>query len=154
MRQNPNKFTDGNVAYQWRAKTAPIRMGSLQEWWRCKRIYIMGEYFSEHKLRMNVFFNRELASQETITFDPSDFVEDTTWGSQATWGAQDVWGGAIDGRDYQMSYAPARQKVQSISFEFLEIPGTEPGRSFELTELALYWAPMSGLGRLAAVRRK
>lgn len=153
-RQNSSKFTDGGVAYKFRAKTAPIRIDSLQQWWRVKRIYVLGEYFSSHSLRMNLFFNREAASFETVTWTPSDFIEDSKWGDEATWGGDDVWGGPLDSRDYQMSYAPSRQKVQSISLEFEEIPGTEPGRSFELTELAFRWAPKSGLGRLDAARRK
>lgn len=154
MRQSTTRYTDGNVAYRLRAKTAPIRFGGLQEYWRCKRLYILGEIFSAHSLRINVWFNRERAPQETITFASSEFIEDSTWGSEDVWGGGDVWGGEIDARDYQMSYALARQKCQSVSFEFEEVPGEEPGRSFELTELALLWGRMSGLGRLGPTRRK
>jgi hypothetical protein len=154
MTQSTTSYTDGGSAYRLRAKTAPIRMGGLQEYWRCKRLYILGERFSEHSLRTDVWFNRERAPQETVIFTPADFIDDGTWGSEATWGADDTWGGDIDSGDYQMSYGLARQKCQSVTFEFTEIPGAEPGRSFELTELALLWGSMGGLGRLASARRK
>jgi hypothetical protein len=154
FRQNSDKYTDGNTAYKLRLKTGPIRIDDLQNFWRCKRVYVLAEYFSSHKLRMNTWFNRELAPRETEIFDPLDFISDEKWGDNDFWGAGAVWGGDIDSRDYQFSYAPATQKCQSVSFEFEEIPGTEAGRAFELTELALMWAPMQGLGRLEAARRK
>lgn len=154
MLQSTDRYDDAGVAYRLRLRTGPLRFAGLQEWWRCKRIYLLGEYFSEHSLRMDVWFNREGAPRESVTFEPSDFVDDSTWGDDATWGASEVWGGDVDSRDYQVSYAPETQKAQSISLEFTELPGAEPGRSFELAELAMLWAPMQGLGRLADARRK
>lgn len=153
-RQNPERYKDGNVAYKFRGKTGPIRGEGLQQLWRCKRIYLLGEYFSEHSLRMNVWFNREAAPRESVTFEPEDFIDDSRWGDDPTWGDSEVWGGQLDGRDYQVSYGLESQKAQSISLEFEEIPGAEPGRSFELTELAMLWARMPGLGRLADARRR
>jgi hypothetical protein len=153
-RQNAGVYKDGNVAYKFRGKTGPIRLEGLQQLWKCKRIYLLGEYFSEHSLRMSVWFNREAAPRESVTFEPSDFIGDSRWGDDALWGDSEVWGGALDSRDYQVSYGLETQKNQSISLEFEEIPGAEPGRSFELTELAMVAAPMSGLGRLADARRK
>ena len=129
-------------------------MGGLQERWRCKRLYILGARFSNHKLRVNVHRDRLGAAAETVTFDEADFISADAWGDQATWGGDSLWGGDVNGNDYQVSYGLATQKCQSVSFEFVEIPGTEPGRSFELAEIALLWGPMSGLARLDSSRRK
>lgn len=155
MVQNPLKFKDGNVPFRLRARTGPLRIDGLQGRWRCKRIYLLGEYFSEHSLRLNLFFDRETAPRESVLFEPADFIDVSTWGDNATWGSGETWGGALEGRDYQVSYAPARQKCQSLSLEFVELPGQESGKSLELSELGLrYGQEREGMAGLPANRRK
>lgn len=150
--QDATNYRDGNRPYVFKARTAPIRMGGLQEFWRARLLLVVGEYFTAHKFKVDAYFNRDRFPRYSETKDPSDFIDTATWGDQATWGADNVWGG--DGRDYQMDFRLHPQKCQTISFEFTEIPDSaNNGQSFQLTELALEWAPLPGLGRLASTRK-
>lgn len=151
---NKEKFTDGTSTYAFRLKTGPLRPEQLQGEFLCRRVYILGEYYSDHQVKISIYKNRGLAPNDEKTFDVSDFIDSDTWGDQATWGADDVWGGT--GADYQFSYAPADIVYQSLNVEITEVPDTVPGRSFELTELALEWSPMkrsSSAARLGNARR-
>lgn len=154
MLQSKEKYTDGNVVYRLKAKTGPLRVEGLQGRWAIKRFYLLLTYFSGHSLLMNLWYNRDKAPRASVVFKPEEFLNLAEWGDGSEWGSDPVWGGAVDGRDYQVSYAPPIQKVQSISLEFIEQPGAEPGKSFELAELSLMWRPLQGLGHLAPAKRK
>lgn len=150
--QDETNYRDGNRPYVFKARTAPIRMGGLQEYWRCGELHVLGEHFTPHKLQVDAYYNRDTYPRYTETKDPADFIDDATWGSQATWGADNVWGG--DGRDYRMSFKLHPQKCEAISFEFTEVPDSmSNGQSFQLTELAILWAPLRGMGKLPASRK-
>lgn len=148
--QNEDVFTDGGGPFRLKFLTAPLRVGGLQEYWRCRRVYLLGDYKNDHELFVKVFRNRDGYAVEEFTWDVSNFINTSTWGSQATWGADDFWGGS-DTREYQMSHRLKVQKYQTVQFEIVETKNT--GEGYNLTELALEWAPMRNLARLPSARR-
>lgn len=146
------EYTDAGVPYSMRLRCAPIRPEFLQGWWYLRAFQVLGDYRSPHKLKVSVYYDRETAPAETYTWDPSTVISTDYWGDNATWGAGSYWGGTAGGKDYQHEHAPKRNLCQSVSLEFEDVPGTNPGASFELTELAILYRPWSGTSRLPATR--
>jgi hypothetical protein len=147
-------FTDAGSTYPFTMRTGPLRLTDcLQAFARMYKFQLLGTYASAHSLVIDLFYDRDTAPYETITWDPSTVIVESTWGSDATWGSGDFWGGTRDGANYQFEHKPRRQKFSTIRFQFSMIPGTTPGAGYELTELALVVGVKPGLQRHAATRK-
>jgi hypothetical protein len=147
-------FTDAGSTYDFRLRTGRLRLTDcLQDFARLRKFMVLGTYRSPHLLLVDLFYDRDTAPYESITWDPATVIETSTWGSDATWGSGDFWGGSRDGATYQFEHKPMRQKFSTISFQFSMIPGTTPGAGYELTELALQCGVKPGLQRLGATRK-
>ncbi len=160
--RNTATFTDGGTVYAWKFRTAPIRpffwspASSVQGMFKMLKYILLGDYVSPHLLKVSLYYNRELTAYETFNWDPHTVIDTTLWGeSGIIWGQPGmIWGGSRNPNEYQLEKAPKRTKAQTISFEFEEIPGENPGASAELTELLLTMAPFpSGHARIAATRK-
>jgi hypothetical protein len=147
------EYTDAGVSFSMRVRTAPIRPEHLQGWWKVIAVAVLGDYRSLHKLKVSLYYDRDEAPAETFTWDPSTVVSTDVWGDGALWGDGAFWGGAAGGGEYQFAHRPRRSKCQTIRFEFEDIPGTSPGASYELTELAFVYRDWGGLARLPATRK-
>lgn len=155
-RQSLVNWTDGGVPFSLHMRTAPIRPPELgiQEHWRLRRAMVLGDYYSPHELSMGLIYDRDDFASETVRFVPADVLNLSTWGEDGrTWGETGyLWGGS-GSREYQFELRVARQKCETVAFDFYDIPGATPGAGYELTELALEWAPKSGLTKQPATRK-
>jgi hypothetical protein len=151
-KREPGYYFDAGAPYKLKAKTAQLKLkNSLQGFWRVRKLLVLGDYVSAHRLKVKVFYNQENAPYEEIVFDTADVISTSTWGSDATWGSGDFWGGNRNGRTYQFERKLKRQKCQTISFEFSDIGST--GGSYEISEIALEVGLIPGPARLATVRK-
>ncbi len=154
--RNTSLYTDAGVSYKFKFRTAPLHLkDELQGFWRCRKLGVLGEYKSSHRLQVGVYYNRDEAPFEVFEWLPDDVLELGTWGSEATWGeVGTLWGGSLGSRDYRFTHRLKRQKCETIRFEFEDLStGAVPGASFELAELNLEVGLRTGIGRLAAVRK-
>jgi hypothetical protein len=147
--------TDAGVPYRLRFRLAPIRIeDTIQGSWLCRKVMAIGEYRSPHELEVRVFRNRETWPNQIITWQPDLRMGQTVWGSETVWGdPTSVWGGIARSNEYSFDRKLRARKVSTISFEVSDIPGSPPGASYELTELALEMYPHSGLARMPATRK-
>ncbi len=146
--------SDAGVAFQLKFRTAPLRLTDLQGFWRVRKLNVLGEYKSSHRLQVGVYYNRDEAPLEQFIFTPDTVLNLSTWGSEATWGAGDVWGGSASGRDYQFQHRFKRQKCQSVRLEFEDLSAGAPlGASFELSEIALEVGTKNGIARMPTTRK-
>ena len=151
-KRTPDVYLDAGAPYKLKARTAPLRLKSaLQGFWRVRKLLVLGDYKSPHRLKVRVFYDREAAAFETIEFDPTDVLSSSTWGSDATWGSGSVWGGNRNGNAYQFERKLKRQKCQTIAFEFSDV-GAD-GASYEISEILLEVGLLPGPARLATVRK-
>lgn len=153
--QDDTAYTDAGNSYVLKARTAPIRLSDiLQGFAKLRRFEVIGEYKSAHTLNVSLYYDREPSAGESFSWDPSDVIDLSTWGSFTVWDDDAVWGGSgYGGQEYQFQHKPARQKFQTIRFEFSDTPGSPPGASFEITEIALEAGVKPGLSRLSAARK-
>lgn len=138
--RNPDVFLDAGGWYSLRLRTAPIRLSSVQDYLQVRRVNILGEYLSSHRLQMKVWCNRDLVPFETRVFEADDVVDTSEWGDADTdlWGDIDTapWSGLAGESDYQFQHKFKRQKVQSLRLEFEDLrTDGAPGQSYELAEM-------------------
>ncbi len=156
LRQSPGAYTDGGVPFSLHFRMAPIRPpeAGIQDWWRLRRASVIGEYLSPHDLVMSLTYDRDTWATETVTWHPDDVLNLSEWGDDdLTWGDPDeLWGGTGT-REYQFELRCKHQKCETVTFDFYDIPGLPSGAGYELTELALEWAPKAGLNKQSATRK-
>lgn len=138
--RDEDAYLDAGQWYSMRLRTAPIRLDSIQDYMRVRRLNIVGEYLSSHRLQMKVFNNRDPFPFETRIFEPDNVIDITLWGDADTalWGDADteLWGGTAGDTDYQFQHKFKRQKVQYLRLEFQDLQsGAAPGQSYELAEM-------------------
>jgi hypothetical protein len=156
--RDEDTYLDAGSWYALRLRTAPIRLSSVQDYLQVRRVNILGEYLSSHRLQMLVWCNRDLAPFETRVFEVDDVVDTTEWGDADTdlWGDADPlpWGGQAGESDYQFQHKFKRQKVQSIRLEFQDLrTDGAPGQSYELAEMNFEIGVHDGNARVPARRK-
>ncbi len=113
-KQNPSSYSDDGVHYSMRFVTAPIYVGGgPQGRQKIRHIRLLGEYYSPHELRVGLRFDHEPGASDSGTWDPSEGVTVSLYGSGA-YGA-----GAYGGSGnpvYQARFNMPRQKCQSVQF--------------------------------------
>jgi hypothetical protein len=156
LRQNQSLFTDGGVPYPLHFRLAPVRPpgSGVQGNWRLRRSSVLGKYLSSHVLVMGLYYDRDDFPTEIVTFTPDSVLNLDTWGETGElWGETGAYWGGTGSTEYQFELRTKRQKCETVSFDFYDIPGTPAGAGFELTELALEWAPKTGLTKQPATRK-
>lgn len=140
-------FKDGAAEYRLRIQTAWLRPRGLQGFWRVRSPVVIGEFKTTHKLAVKVGYNYQTPVDEGI-FDPSTALEQDAYGN-LVYGVETPYGGDGD-RIYQFEILNRQQKCQAISFWFEDMPGNDPGESYELSEIALQVAIKRGHWKLPA----
>lgn len=154
-REKPGFFKDASSNIVVKMKTAWIKPQGLQRFWRCSRISFLGEYGSEHDLRLKTAVNYRQQEAYSVVWDPDNALATDVWGGQSVWGGGDTWGTPDELRPdkvYQFRHVPKIQKVESIQFTVEEIPPSDPGQGFELTGIALDVGSYKGVFRLPSAK--
>lgn len=147
--------TDASVPYSMRARTGPIRIAdTIQGNWLVKKVLGIGEYKSPHELEVRVFRNREIWPNQIFRWKPDVAMGQTVWGDETVWGdPTSVWGGIPRSNEYGFDQKVKARKVSTVSIEFVDVMGSTPGASYEMTELGIELQELPGLARLPATRK-
>ncbi len=145
--ETPGVFTDGGVLYDSRVRFAWYNPDGRQGYFRCKTISILGKYYTEHTLKVRLYYDySDLSTEYTIassaiatntSFGEGGYGDGTYGGGDSVYIAQ-VW--------------PARQKCFGLSIE-IELQPAAAGSGFELSDIAMKVGQKHGPGKLAATKR-
>jgi hypothetical protein len=153
--RDENTYLDDGAWYALKLRTAPIRFTSIQDYMQVRRVNILGEYLSAHRLQMSVYCDRDLMPFEQKVFEVMDVVDTTLWGDTDAdlWGDDDStpWGGQSGSSQYRFQHKFKRQKVQALALEFTDLQTDgAPGQSYELAEMNFEVDLFSGNARVPA----
>lgn len=139
-------YDDGGAEIRRVVETAEIRLGAVQGYQRIRRAIFIGEYQSNHRLRVHVFFDGEPGAAYSFEWDPQAVL------NLEGYGEGDYGDGAYGGTGstvYQARHRMRRQKCQTVRFRIEPVPGTPAGASFLLTEMALEVGLKGGVNRVS-----
>jgi hypothetical protein len=143
-------FTDDTTPVQLRLTTAWIKAQQIQGFKRIWRMALLGEFRSTHSFKVKIAYDYNPAYVEEFTLT-TDGMGITFYGDSSPYGDEAVYGGVADSV-FQLRSRLARQKCESIKFEFSDILGTSTGESFLLNELALEVGYKGGLMKLSSAK--
>lgn len=143
--EDPDLYTDDGASYKLKLKTAPLAMTGTQGYQRCRSLWILGEYYSPHELRVRAHFDHNPASVAT-SWVPDDVINTSMYGEG------DYGDGPYGGSGspvYQAQYRLDRQKCQVVQFTIEDSQSTA-GRAMEITHLKAEMAPKKGPAKVGA----
>jgi hypothetical protein len=110
-------FLDNGTFVSSTMSTGWIPLGGIQGYQRVRRATILGDYKSNHLLKIRVYINYSNNPIQEDVFDVGSILSvDSGFYGDGVYGAESPYGGDIDSL-YQFSIHMTRQKCQSIRFE-------------------------------------
>ena len=122
-------YDSGNVAISTYIETPWLKLKGLEGFQRVYRFQLLGEYKSAHSLTFTVYYDYNLTSPKTYTFDASTIASDPP---------------------YQIEVQLAQQKCEAIKVAITETPATGTQQSFILNALEFSVGYKGGLNRVKA----
>lgn len=145
--ESEDVHTDNGVAVHMKFRTGWLPGAGSQSWKRVRRLALLGDWLSAHRLRGRIYRDYRDFPEDTFIFDPAEIFDASAWGD-GNFGDGN-WGGdaAVADRVYQMRHHLKNQKCEAISIE-VEAIGSDPGRAFAISSLALEVALLGGVHRM------
>jgi hypothetical protein len=147
-KETADYYLDDNRTITLQAETPWIKVGSVQNYQRVRRLHVIGDYFSEHQLQVDMAYDYFNAYPDTLTWSPATAaIVSGTFGT-GTYGSEPVFGGVAD-NVYQARFHIPRQKCQAIKFRISNIqPASSSGKALALSHLQLECALKQGQAKL------
>lgn len=150
--ENKTTRLDAGQHVALRIGTSWLSIAGLQGFQRVWRILGLGDYKSQHKLRISLAYDFEPYFSEVDYFDTETgmAVTTNTYGTQSPYGTGN-YGGNGSGV-YQFRKHLARQKCQSFMVLIEDVPNSNPGEAYSFTGLSLECGVKKGAYKLPAAK--
>lgn len=131
VKEQQNTFLDVDKSYSLQIETGWISFAALQQMQRVWRMILLGEYISEHTLRVRLAYNFSPIWVEEHTWKPHEALAVSAYGDDSPFGTLATFGG--DDITYQPRMHLSRQKCQSVKVLIEDIPTGGSKESYSLT---------------------
>ena len=150
FQENPNVFADNGTPIKLLFETGWITVSQLQGFGRVYKFLFLGEYFSPHKLRINVAYNFNNVYVQEKLIDTADFVTESVYGQSSPYGAEPLYGG--EARIYQARVDMEQQKCQAFKLLIQDEQETV-GQALSLSALTLQVGGKAGTFKVNSNRK-
>lgn len=137
FQEKPGSYLDGSNPVLLSFKTGWTNLADVQGYVRAYRAYLLGEYFSPHRLTLGVAYDYDETVVQLATIVPNNYSG--SWGSGTSWGSITAWGGPSSREQWQVNFE--RQQCQSFQLTFNEYfdssIGEAPGAGLTLSGIKL-----------------
>lgn len=118
--EEPDQYKDGSSPVLMSFKTGWIRLGDLQSYQRAYFFYLLGTYYSPHKLEVKIYYDYSEYAEQRILISPTNYS--TPYGSglsQSPYGQQTPFGGPSKLEDWRIFLE--KQRCMAFAIEVNEI---------------------------------
>jgi hypothetical protein len=139
FQQSATSYKDGDDPIEMSITTSWMKTNQVQGFQRIRAAYVLGDFRSDHTLKMEVGHNYTDYFNEQHTFDYisdlgiQEFGDSSPYGSEGFYGSSD---GVADGV-YQFRAHIGKQKCQAIRFRISDIEEVDPGQAYSISSLML-----------------
>lgn len=148
FKENPSSFSDNGSPIKLLLETGWLNMSALQGAQRLYQLMLLGDYKSEHTLKISAAFNYIEAYTQTKSIVPSDrLIDATPYGGYSPYGLPTSvpYGGA--GKPYQARFDFKFQKCQSVRI-LIEDEQSVAGEGLALSAMTVLVGGKGGLFKI------
>lgn len=142
FKENRQSFSDNGSPIKLLLETGWMSFNQLQGFQRVYKMLILGDYKSDHKLKVRFAydFNNSFIQEKVI--DPLDFINNLAYGEESPYGSGSPYGSS--GNVYQARVDLQKQKCQTIKVR-IEDQQEVAGEGFSLSAITLQLGGKEGL---------
>ncbi len=148
--ETPGVYLDNGNPVLMSFTTGWINMAGLRGYQRLYRIYLLGTYFTPHRLQVGISYDYGAGPQQAITINPINFS--AVYGGDPIYGDGAYYGGVSNIEQWRLD--PKRQKCQAFKLTLNEYYdpsfGVAAGAGFDLSGLSLIAAFKKGYAPIRA----
>lgn len=146
--QESTSYSDMGSYISTKIKSAWIAVAQIQGFQRFYKLFLLGEYKSNHKLRVSFAYDYNPESQSDTEINTSDVIDPTVFGNG------DYGDGPYGGEFplYQWTIKPHIQKCQAFQFTLQDFFVDEIGEGYTISNFAARVGLKQGGNKLAANR--
>jgi len=137
FQERPGTYLDGSRPVLMKFTTSWINVAGLQGFMRAYQLYLLGVYYSPHKLNVSLAYDYNSSPTQTSVIAPKNYAP--PWGGEQLWGSGAAWGGP--GNLEQWRVFLSTQKCESIQITVSESYdstfGVAAGVGFSLSQINL-----------------
>ena len=122
-KQNKQSFSDNGSPIRMKIKTGWLSFAGMQGYKRIYKMLLLGNFKSNHKIRIKAYYNFIEAATQQAIIDASDFIDSTPYGGNSPYGSGSPYGS--EGNVYQFRLDFEKQKCQSIKIEIDTIESSD-----------------------------
>lgn len=147
-----NTFVSSNISTGW------INLTGLQGYQRVSRLSILGEFKSNHKLRVRIYNDYSSKVEQEVIFETGDILSSNSgFYGDGIYGSQTVYGGTVSSL-YQFQVHIKKQKCQALRVEIEDIfdnseLGSNTGEGMNITGISVLIGTKQGLNKTITGRK-
>jgi len=112
-------YSNNGTDIKMKIETGWINFAGVQGLQRVYRLLLLGEFKSDHKLRIKVAYDYKDVYTQEATVDSTDFIDSTAFGGYSPYGSESTYG--TTGNLYQIRLDMAQQRCQAIKLSIEDI---------------------------------
>jgi hypothetical protein len=143
-------FTDDGAFSPMKVRTSWLSFAGLQGFERVRRLLILGEYRSPHKITVDIAYDFDPEPKQSVTIDPGTLLDTPIYGDPDPYGTSSPYGGEYP--LWQFRIHLERQKAQSIQITLTDSQVPPYGEGMTLTALTFEVGIKRGTRKMAAAR--
>ena len=150
LQETPGVFLDNGNPISMKLVTGWLSGAGLQGFERVRRLLVLGDYRSPHKLLVDIAHEYVPGPTQSTTVDVSTLLGTPLYGGTTPYGGDATFGGEYP--LYQFRVPLSRQKSQAIQITIRDAPTTPYGEAMSLSALAFEVGVKKGLNKKSATR--
>lgn len=145
-KESPGAYLDAGSRIAMTIETSWLAFAGIQNYQRVKEWMLLGDFISDHYTKVELFYDYESFSSETVYFNVDEGLDLSYYGDDAVYGDSEVYGGTGSGV-FQFTSVPRKQKCQSVKLRISDIDTktVAGGGSFNLVGLTFEVGQKQGL---------
>jgi len=116
LQEMPNIYLDAGNPVLMKFRTNWFALGGLQGFQRAYFLFLLGKYYTPHKLIVGLSYDFDPSETQTTIINPINY--NAPWGNDPLWGSNNLWGGSNQIEKWRIMLE--RQKCDSVQISLQE----------------------------------